>query len=348
MGAYYQLLTPGIPVLGGWLYMGPYDPQAYWFEFTGVFTNCTPTDAYRGAGRPEATYVIERAVDALARKVGKDPAEVRRMNFHPPFPRRRPRSWGCRSTPGTTSRPLDRALEMVGYDAAPQGAAGPPRRRRRPSSSGSGCPPTSRCAAWRPSNPGRPPLRGRRLGRRPRSGCLPTGKVVVGPAPRRTARATRRPGRRSWPTGSASPRRRRGAALRHRRRAARHGHVRLAVGGGRRRGAARAIENRRKGAHDRRPRARGRRGGPRVRGRPLHGEGRAGQGADDPGAGDVGVARARPARAAWSPTSRRPPCYDPPNFTWPVRGRTSAWSRSTPRPAPSTSSSTSPSTTAAR
>src|SRR5436190_1472625 len=84
MGAYYQLLTPGIPELGGWVYMGPYNPKAYWFEFTGVLTNCTPTDAYRGAGRPEATYVIERAMDALARRVGKDPAELRRMNLHPP------------------------------------------------------------------------------------------------------------------------------------------------------------------------------------------------------------------------------------------------------------------------
>ena len=85
MGAYYQLLTPGIPELGGWVYMGPYTPEAYWFEFRGVLTNATPTDAYRGAGRPEATYVLERLVDAYARKIGKDPAEVRRMNFHPPF-----------------------------------------------------------------------------------------------------------------------------------------------------------------------------------------------------------------------------------------------------------------------
>ena len=42
MGAYFQLLTPGIPELGGWVYMGPYDPQAYWYEFTGVLTNATP------------------------------------------------------------------------------------------------------------------------------------------------------------------------------------------------------------------------------------------------------------------------------------------------------------------
>jgi len=76
MGAYLQLVTPGIPLLGAWLYAGCYDVQGYSFECTGVFTHTTPTDAYRGAGRPEATYAIERAVDALARKVGKDPVEI--------------------------------------------------------------------------------------------------------------------------------------------------------------------------------------------------------------------------------------------------------------------------------
>jgi carbon-monoxide dehydrogenase large subunit len=74
MGAYFQLLTPGIPELGGWVYMGPYEVQAYWYEFTGIITNATPTDAYRGAGRPEATFVIERLVDAFARRIGKDRA----------------------------------------------------------------------------------------------------------------------------------------------------------------------------------------------------------------------------------------------------------------------------------
>ena len=73
MGAYYQLLTPGIPELGAWVYMGPYDMQAYWYEFTGIVTNATPTDAYRGAGRPEATFVLERTVDALARQARQGP-----------------------------------------------------------------------------------------------------------------------------------------------------------------------------------------------------------------------------------------------------------------------------------
>jgi carbon-monoxide dehydrogenase large subunit len=82
MGAYLQLVTPGIPLLGAFLYAGVYDmPAAYDFSCTSVFTNMTPTDAYRGAGRPEATYAIERAMDALAAEVGIDPYELRTRNF---------------------------------------------------------------------------------------------------------------------------------------------------------------------------------------------------------------------------------------------------------------------------
>ncbi len=82
MGAYLQLVTPGVPLLGAFLYAGVYDiPTAYDFSCTSVFTTMTPTDAYRGAGRPEATYAIERAMDALAAKTGLDPMELRRRNF---------------------------------------------------------------------------------------------------------------------------------------------------------------------------------------------------------------------------------------------------------------------------
>ena len=86
MGAYLQLVTPGIPLLGAWLYGGSYNVEGYSFECTGVFTHTVPTDAYRGAGRPEATYAIERAVDALARKLELDPVELRRRNFITEFP----------------------------------------------------------------------------------------------------------------------------------------------------------------------------------------------------------------------------------------------------------------------
>jgi aerobic carbon-monoxide dehydrogenase large subunit len=82
MGAYLQLVTPGIPLLGAFLYAGVYDlPVAYDFSCTSVFTTLTPTDAYRGAGRPEATYAIERAMDSLAAKMGIDPLELRKRNF---------------------------------------------------------------------------------------------------------------------------------------------------------------------------------------------------------------------------------------------------------------------------
>jgi carbon-monoxide dehydrogenase large subunit len=116
MGAYYQLLTPGIPELGAWVYMGPYKPEAYHYEFRGILTNCTPTDAYRGAGRPEATYVLERAVDSFARRVGKDPADVRRMNLHPPFSEATTAICGLNVDSGNYEPLLDKALELSEYE----------------------------------------------------------------------------------------------------------------------------------------------------------------------------------------------------------------------------------------
>jgi carbon-monoxide dehydrogenase large subunit len=114
MGAYLQLVTPGIPLLGAWLYAGCYDVQGYDFTCTGVFTNTTPTDAYRGAGRPEATYAIEHAVDALARELGKDPAELRRINFIREFPATL--ASGLTMDAGDFDAGLDRLLEVAGYD----------------------------------------------------------------------------------------------------------------------------------------------------------------------------------------------------------------------------------------
>ena len=114
MGAYMQLVTPGIPILGAWLYAGCYDVEAYSFTCTGVFTNTTPTDAYRGAGRPEATYAIEHAMDALARKLGIDPVELRRRNFIRDFPATI--ASGLTIDSGDFAGALDRALELVDYD----------------------------------------------------------------------------------------------------------------------------------------------------------------------------------------------------------------------------------------
>lgn len=116
MGAYLQLVTPGIPLLGAFLYHGVYDVPAYSFTCTGVFTTLTPTDAYRGAGRPEATYAIERAMDALAREVGVDPAEIRRRNFIPneKFPYDSPA--GLVFDSGDYATNLAKALDLAGYD----------------------------------------------------------------------------------------------------------------------------------------------------------------------------------------------------------------------------------------
>src|SRR5438093_7022935 len=116
MGAYLMLITPGTPLLGAWLYCGCYGGEAYGIEFTGVFTNTTPTDAYRGAGRPEATYAIERAMDALARKVGKDPVEIRRMNFMPASTEAFAIPSGLTVDSGDYAATLDEALQLVGYD----------------------------------------------------------------------------------------------------------------------------------------------------------------------------------------------------------------------------------------
>ena len=114
-GAYLQLVTTGIPLLGAWLYAGAYDVEGYSFECTGVFTNTVPTDAYRGAGRPEATYAIERAVDALARKIGKDPVEIRRLNFIREFPATI--ASGLTIDSGDYHASLDVALEQSEYEA---------------------------------------------------------------------------------------------------------------------------------------------------------------------------------------------------------------------------------------
>ncbi|MET1001883.1 MAG: molybdopterin cofactor-binding domain-containing protein [Acidimicrobiia bacterium] len=114
MGAYLQLVTPGIPLLGAFLYHGCYDIPAYSFSCTGVFTNRTPTDAYRGAGRPEATYAIERSIDALAEKVGVDPAEIRRRNFIREFPYSS--GAGLMFDSGEYETALDKALALADYE----------------------------------------------------------------------------------------------------------------------------------------------------------------------------------------------------------------------------------------
>lgn len=88
MGAYLGLVTPGVPILGAFMFNSIYRFPAYRFACTNVFTNKTWTDAYRGAGRPEATFAIERLMDELAAEVGVDPLEIREKNWipHEAFP----------------------------------------------------------------------------------------------------------------------------------------------------------------------------------------------------------------------------------------------------------------------
>jgi carbon-monoxide dehydrogenase large subunit len=88
MGAYLRIITPGIPLLGAFMYNAIYKFPAYHFACTNVFTTKTPTDAYRGAGRPEATFAIERMMDELAAALGIEPLELRERNWikHEEFP----------------------------------------------------------------------------------------------------------------------------------------------------------------------------------------------------------------------------------------------------------------------
>lgn len=84
LGAYHQLLTPAIPTLTALMIVGCYNIPNVWVETKGVFTNKMATDAYRGAGRPEATYIIERGMDLVARELNMDPVDVRMKNFPEP------------------------------------------------------------------------------------------------------------------------------------------------------------------------------------------------------------------------------------------------------------------------
>ncbi|WP_298176611.1 molybdopterin cofactor-binding domain-containing protein [Saccharomonospora sp.] len=88
MGAYLGLVGPGVPILGAFMFNSIYKFPAYHFTCTNVFTNTMVTDAYRGAGRPEATYAIERIMDELAVEIGMEPMELRKKNWiaHDEFP----------------------------------------------------------------------------------------------------------------------------------------------------------------------------------------------------------------------------------------------------------------------
>lgn len=116
-GAYYSRHTPGIPPLTGMMMTGVYDIPNASVEALGVLTNKNINEPYRGAGRPEAAFLIERAMDVLAAELEMDPVDVRRKNFISPdrFPYTTP--IGATYDSGEYAMNLDRALELVDYDS---------------------------------------------------------------------------------------------------------------------------------------------------------------------------------------------------------------------------------------
>lgn len=120
LGGYLQFLTAGIAGLTNLMLVGPYQIKHVFGTIDGVFTNKMPTDAYRGAGRPEATHLLERMMDLLAAELKMDPADVRRKNLLLPdvFPYTTPT--GAVYDNGNYAATLDRALELANYQGLRQ------------------------------------------------------------------------------------------------------------------------------------------------------------------------------------------------------------------------------------
>ena len=118
LGAYLSTASTGVPtILHGLMLSGAYRIPNIHEDVYGVFTNTTPTDAYRGAGRPEATFLVERMVDLVANKLNMDPAELRRKNFIPPFTDGYTVATGLIYDSGNYAAALDKALAMADYPA---------------------------------------------------------------------------------------------------------------------------------------------------------------------------------------------------------------------------------------
>jgi carbon-monoxide dehydrogenase large subunit len=117
LGAYHQLLTPAIPTLTGLMLSGAYKIPAIQMNITACFTNKMATDAYRGAGRPEATYIVERALDLVAAELGVDPAELRRKNFPAASEFPFHTATGLDYDSGDYEAALNKAQQIAGYAA---------------------------------------------------------------------------------------------------------------------------------------------------------------------------------------------------------------------------------------
>jgi len=121
LGAYLSTFAPAVPTyLHGTLLQGLYTTPNIHLDLKAVFTNTTAVDAYRGAGRPEATYLLERIIENAARETGRDPAELRMQNFIPPFDGVNEEGYvtqvALQYDSGNYEPVLRRAMEMVGYE----------------------------------------------------------------------------------------------------------------------------------------------------------------------------------------------------------------------------------------
>jgi aerobic carbon-monoxide dehydrogenase large subunit len=115
MGAYLSQYGPMIPTMAALMATGVYDIPALDYEIRAAYTHTTPVDAYRGAGRPEAAYLIERMMDASAAELGVSPVELRRINFIKPEQFPYTTQSGCYYDVGEFDGHLERALELSGY-----------------------------------------------------------------------------------------------------------------------------------------------------------------------------------------------------------------------------------------
>src|ERR1700692_389313 len=120
MGAYLSTFGPYIPHGGAGMLPGLYDIQAFHFRVRTVFTHTVPVDAYRGAGRPEAAYVVERLVDAAARKLGMTPDAIRRKNFITPRAMPYKTATGKVYDSGDFTAHMKRAMEIANWKEFPK------------------------------------------------------------------------------------------------------------------------------------------------------------------------------------------------------------------------------------
>ena len=231
LGAYMSLFSSSVPTyLYATLLSGQYNIPAIYAEVITVYTNTTPVDAYRGAGRPEASFVVERLMETAARQLKVDPAELRRKNFITQFPHQTPVIMAYDI--GDFGASLDAAMKAIDY-------AGFPARKAKAKSEGKlrgiGFSCYIEACGIAPVEGGRQPRRRRRpvgIRRSPRQSGRhhrdPDRLAQPRPGPRDHLRAAgRRTARHSDQPGPDRP-------WRHRQGAVRHGHLWLALGRGRR------------------------------------------------------------------------------------------------------------------